>query len=108
MDIIEQLVIEVFENRQDYSDLDYLTIMNILKETYMRFNGDTTSHAIQTGYQKEVEEDELDEYYESFIKPTTMRKLINEGYLSDYEFYAPVKPDVSKVKVSNTALFLIY
>lgn len=43
--------------------------------------------------------------YESFVKPTTMRKLINEGYLSDYEFYAPIKPDVAKVKVSNSAGF---
>ena len=55
MDIIEKLVIEVFENRQDYSDLDYLTIMNILKETYMRFNGDSTSHATPS---KDLEQEE--------------------------------------------------
>lgn len=44
-------------------------------------------------------------YYDSFIKPCTMRELINQGYLSDYEFYAPVRPDMSGVKVSNTAAF---
>ena len=82
MDIIEKLVIEVFENRQDYSDLDYLTIMNILKETYMRFNGDSTSHATQTGCHKEVEEDELDEHDE--MSYSNYYADEEEGYLSDY------------------------
>lgn len=44
-------------------------------------------------------------YYESFIKPVTMRQLINKGYLSDYEFYAPMKPDMAGVKVSNSAAY---
>lgn len=44
-------------------------------------------------------------YYESLIKPCTMRELIEQGYLSDYEFYAPMKPDLKGVKVSNTASF---
>ena len=44
-------------------------------------------------------------YYKSFIKPTTMRELISEGDLSDFEIYAPVKPDMSGVKVTNTAGF---
>ena len=78
MDIIEQLVIEVFENRQDYSDLDYLTIMNILKETYMRFNGDIPT---QTGCHKEVEEDEHDEDLYSYSNYYGDEE---EGYLSDY------------------------
>tara|TARA_R110000823_G_scaffold127584_2_gene254989 strand:+ start:1026 stop:1274 length:249 start_codon:yes stop_codon:yes gene_type:complete len=78
MDIIEQLVIEVFENRQDYSDLDYLTIMNILKETYMRFNGDIPT---QTGSHKEVEEDEHDEDLDSYSNYYGDEE---EGYLSDY------------------------
>jgi superfamily II DNA or RNA helicase len=34
-----------------------------------------------------------------------MRELINQEHLSDYEFYAPMKPDVSHVKVTNTAGF---
>lgn len=44
-------------------------------------------------------------FYESFIKPCTMRELINNGYLSEYEFYAPMKPDVTGVKVTNSAGF---
>ena len=81
MDIIEKLVIEVFENRQDYSDLDYLTIMNILKETYMRFNGDIPT---QTGSHKEVEEDDLDEQDEDLDSYSNYYGDEEEGYLSDY------------------------
>ena len=44
-------------------------------------------------------------FYESFIKPCTMRELISQGYLSDYEFYAPMRPDMSGVRVSNSSAF---
>jgi DNA repair protein RadD len=47
----------------------------------------------------------MGKYYESFIKPARMRELIDQGYLSDYEFYAPMKPDLSGVKVTNSAAF---
>jgi superfamily II DNA or RNA helicase len=43
--------------------------------------------------------------YDNLIKPTTMRELINQGWLSDYEFYAPTKPDMSQAKTSNLAAF---
>ncbi|MFN6824410.1 ATP-dependent helicase, partial [Proteus mirabilis] len=39
----------------------------------------------------------LGHYYETLIKPTTMKELIKRGDLSSYEFYAPTKPDLSKV-----------
>ena len=88
MDIIEKLVIEVFENRQDYSDLDYLTIMNILKETYMRFNGDSTSHATQSKDLEQEEEfdDDFDEedLYNYNLSYSNYYDDENEGYLSDY------------------------
>lgn len=47
----------------------------------------------------------LGTYYESLIKPCSMRTLIDEGYLSDYEFYAPTKPDLSQVKTSTSSAF---
>lgn len=46
----------------------------------------------------------MGQYYEKFIKPTTMRDLIKAGDLSDYEFYAPIKPDLSGVKSQSTAM----
>ncbi|WP_038195820.1 DEAD/DEAH box helicase, partial [Xenorhabdus bovienii] len=40
----------------------------------------------------------LGHYYQKLIKPTTIKELIQRGDLSPYEFYAPTKPDLSKVK----------
>nr|ELR5039292.1 DEAD/DEAH box helicase [Providencia stuartii]ELR5082479.1 DEAD/DEAH box helicase [Providencia stuartii] len=47
----------------------------------------------------------LGKYYEMLIKPTTMKELIERGDLSKYEFYAPTKPDLSKVKSSRSREF---
>jgi superfamily II DNA or RNA helicase len=47
----------------------------------------------------------LGEYYQSFIKPCSMRELIDQGYLSDYEFFAPTKPNLQGVKSRTTAGF---
>lgn len=44
-------------------------------------------------------------YYKNFIKVTTMRDLINQGYLSDYDVYAPTKPNLKGVKTSNLAAY---
>ncbi|MDC9596486.1 DEAD/DEAH box helicase [Xenorhabdus anantnagensis] len=45
----------------------------------------------------------LGHYYEKLIKPTTMKELIQRGDLSKYEFYAPMKPDLSRVKSNSSA-----
>ena len=45
----------------------------------------------------------LGNYYESLIKPTTLKELIKRGDLSSYEFYAPTKPDLSGVKSATSA-----
>lgn len=47
----------------------------------------------------------MGKYYEKLVKPTTMKELIRIGDLSPYEFYAPDRPDVSRVKTSNLAAF---
>lgn len=47
----------------------------------------------------------LGKYYETLIKPTTMKELIQRGDLSKYEFYAPTKPDLSNVKSSRSREF---
>ena len=44
----------------------------------------------------------MGKYYEKLVKPTTMKELIEIGDLSGYEFFAPDKPDVSRVKTSNS------
>lgn len=45
----------------------------------------------------------LGRYYQRLIKPTTISELIQRGDLSNYEFYAPTKPDLAGVKTSTTA-----
>jgi len=47
----------------------------------------------------------LGTYYENLVKVTTMREMIDQGYLSEFEIYAPYTPDLSGVKISNTAGF---
>lgn len=47
----------------------------------------------------------LGEYYQSLIKPCTMREMIDQGYLSDYEFYAPTTPNLKGVKTRMSAGF---
>lgn len=46
----------------------------------------------------------LGNYYENLIKVTTMRQLINDKSLSDYEFYAPISPNLDKIKTANTSM----
>lgn len=47
----------------------------------------------------------LGEYYQNFIKRVTMAQLMEIGFLCQYEFYAPSKPDLKGVKTTNTAQY---
>ena len=40
MEDLEIMVNEIYDNRESYKEIDYITIMNILKETYLILNGD--------------------------------------------------------------------
>ncbi len=40
----------------------------------------------------------LGQFYQKLIKPVTMKELIENGDLSDYEFFAPTKPNLQGVK----------
>ena len=66
---IQQLALDVFENKLNYKDNDFIVIMNILKESYMKVKGflnenenvnekDTDS---ETDLDTDVDEDE--EYF---------------------------------------------
>jgi DNA repair protein RadD len=44
-------------------------------------------------------------YYTNFIKVATTRELIDQGYLTDFEIYAPHAPDLSAVKSRKSAEF---
>ena len=40
MEELEIMVNEIYDNKESYKEIDYITIMNILKETYLRLTGD--------------------------------------------------------------------
>jgi len=44
----------------------------------------------------------LGKYYQRLIKPTTIKELMQTGVLCGYEFFAPTKPDLSKVKTTRS------
>lgn len=47
----------------------------------------------------------LGKHYTNLVKVTTMREMINKGFLSEFEIYAPVRPSMKGVKTSNLASF---
>jgi len=77
---IQQLALDVFENKIDYKDNDYIIILNILKESYMRIKGilndkegEKDADAVDT---EGVEEEETDDEY-------FLRTHRYENYYSD-------------------------
>ena len=40
MEDLEIMVNEIYDNKESYKEIDYITIMNILKETYLTLTGD--------------------------------------------------------------------
>lgn len=78
----------------DEAHLKRKKLLTYIKETTAKVIGlSGTPFAIFLGY-----------YYEKLIKPTSMKELIRLGELSPYEFYAPTKPNLDKVKSSNTIM----
>lgn len=45
----------------------------------------------------------MGQHWKNFIKVTSMRKLIDQGFLSEYDVYAPTTPDLKGVKTTNLA-----
>ena len=81
---IQQLALDVFENKLDYKDNDFICVMNILKESYMKAKGlvndkegekvvDTYTEAVEEGVEEAEETD--DEYF--------LRTHRYENYYSD-------------------------
>ena len=62
---IQQLALDVFENKLDYKDNDYIIILNILKESYMRIKGILNDKEGEKETEEEEEEAEEtdDEYF---------------------------------------------
>ena len=68
---IQQLALDVFNNKLDYKDNDFIVIMALLKESYMRVKGIlddyTSAEKDAEGTNEEVDE-EVDEDEEYFLR----------------------------------------
>jgi hypothetical protein len=62
---IQQLALDVFENKLDYKDNDFICVMNLLKESYMRIKGILNDKDCEKETEEEAEEEEEtdDEYF---------------------------------------------
>ena len=84
---IQQLALDVFENKLDYKDNEFIVIMNILKESYMKVKGMLN----EVGSVKEVdsdtdeaEEETDDEYFLRTHSYYDSDEDSDSGYLSPY------------------------
>ena len=88
--------------RRGYDDFDCL----IVDEAHIR---DTkllefinTQHCKVIGLTATPYANWMGTIYDNFIKRVTMKHLMDEGYLSEVEFFAPTKPDLKGVKMSTS------
>tara|TARA_R110000851_G_scaffold302680_2_gene459981 strand:+ start:58 stop:357 length:300 start_codon:yes stop_codon:yes gene_type:complete len=89
---IQQLALDVFENKLNYKDNDFIVIMNILKESYMKVKGflnenenvnekDTDS---EMDLDTEGEEGEDEEVLEQYTNYDSDAESDGESYTSTY------------------------
>ena len=91
---IQQLALDVFENKMNYKDNDFIVIMNILKESYMKVKGFLNEN--ENGNEKDSDsdldtdgeegEDEEERYtnYDSDAESDDADGTYSGSYLSPY------------------------
>lgn len=60
---IQQLALDVFENKLDYKDNDFICVMRTLKESYMKAKGLVNDFKNEKVTEEEEEEEETDDEY---------------------------------------------
>jgi len=84
METINQLALELYENKNSYKENDYITIMNILQDYFNKIKGkeivasDSKNIKINNNENEEDDDEEMVdvEYGDSYLG--------DNGYLSDY------------------------
>lgn len=86
-------------------DLDLLIIdeCHLKRKKILEYIKETGAHVI--GLSGTPYADWMGEYYTTMVKPVTMREMIDAGYLSDYEIFAPTKPSMKGVKTVKSGAF---
>ena len=60
---IQQLALDVFENKLNYKDNDFICIMNILKESYMKVKGFLNENENEKDADSDADTEGDDEYF---------------------------------------------
>ena len=84
---IQQLALDVFENKLDYKDNDYIVILNILKESYMKVKGILNEVVNEKEVDSDSDEDVSETDDEYFLRTHSYYDSDEDsdsGYLSPY------------------------
>ena len=86
---IQQLALDVFENKLDYKDNDYIVILNILKESYMKVKGMLNEFVNEKEVDSDSDEEETDDEYflrthSYYDSDEDSDEDSDSGYLSPY------------------------
>lgn len=60
---IEQLAMDVFDNKESYKDGDFITILNMLKESYMKVKGLSGEYKNEKDSEVDSDSESDDEYF---------------------------------------------
>lgn len=91
--------------RRMLPDVDVIIVdeCHIRRKTLLKWQEETTAKVI--GLSATPFTKWLGNHYDNLIKVCTVRELIDQGYLSDFEVYAPTNPSMKGVKTSNLAAY---
>ncbi|THA18025.1 DEAD/DEAH box helicase [Rodentibacter pneumotropicus] len=101
--LVQIASVDTLIRRELPTDIDLVIVdeAHIRRKTLLEFIKSTSAKVI--GLSGTPFASWMGKYYETLIKPTTMRELIECGSLSNYEFYAPMSPNLNGVKKQATA-----
>ena len=89
---IQQLALDVFENKLNYKDNDFIVIMNILKESYMKVKGflneNENENEKDSDADTDVDEDD-DEYFLRTHRYTNYDSDDDDDTISYTSSYSP-------------------
>jgi hypothetical protein len=81
---IEKLALEVFNNKESYSNQDYITIMNCLMESYHKQKGMLPNYEVgKTALDEESDEEEYQDDI-AYTNYDSEEEEDHSGYLGDY------------------------
>ena len=82
METINQLALELYENKYSYKENDYITIMNILRDYYNKIKGKEI--VVNDSKNNKINNNEIEEDDDEMVDVEYSDSYLGDGYLSDY------------------------